>query len=114
MLVYLCSLMLVICLVCSCLNFSMLAAYLFVCVVNACCCFRTFSIFTRHELLECCCLIRARTLDVMLSILKESSFPSSKVSGMVYQKGAAVGFLLAAPCFGGSFQLLNAVMPLSL
>nr|CAB3490920.1 unnamed protein product [Digitaria exilis] len=70
----------------------------------------TFSIFTRHEPLECR-LIRARTLDVMLSILKESSFPSSKVSGMVYQNGAAVGFRFAAPCFGGAFQLLNAGMP---
>ncbi|XP_066325276.1 uncharacterized protein [Miscanthus floridulus] len=38
----------------------------------------TFSFFTRHEPLECC-LICARTLDVMLSILKESSFPSSKM-----------------------------------
>ncbi|KAF8641844.1 hypothetical protein HU200_067544 [Digitaria exilis] len=73
----------------------------------------TFSIFTRHEPLECR-LIRARTLDVMLSILKESSFPSSKVSGMVYQNGAAVGFLLATPCFGGAFQILNAAMPFCL
>ncbi|XP_066317855.1 uncharacterized protein [Miscanthus floridulus] len=38
----------------------------------------TFSFFTRHEPEECR-LIRARTLDVMLSILKESSFPSSKM-----------------------------------
>jgi len=60
----------------------------------------TFSIFTRYEPLECR-LIRARTLDIMLSILKESSFPSAKVSGMVYQNGAAVGFFLAAPCFVG-------------
>jgi len=73
----------------------------------------TFSFFTRHEPEECR-LIRARTLDVMLSILKESSFPSSKVSGMGDQNGAAVGFLLAAPCFGGAVQLLNAVMPFCL
>nr|TKW10699.1 hypothetical protein SEVIR_6G183700v2 [Setaria viridis] len=38
----------------------------------------TFGIFPRHELLECC-LIRIRTLDVMLTILKGSSFPSSKM-----------------------------------
>ena len=60
----------------------------------------TFGVFQRHELEECR-LIRSRTLDVMLSILKESSFPSAKVSGMVYQNGAAVGFFLAAPCFVG-------------
>ncbi|OEL24834.1 hypothetical protein BAE44_0014146 [Dichanthelium oligosanthes] len=56
----------------------------------------TFSMFPRHELDECR-LIRIRTLNVMLSILKGSSFPSSKVSGKGDQNGVAVEFLLAAP-----------------
>jgi hypothetical protein len=30
------------------------------------------------------------------------------------QNFAAVGFLLAAPCFGGAVHLLNAVMPFCL
>ncbi|OQU84349.1 hypothetical protein SORBI_3004G037500 [Sorghum bicolor] len=38
----------------------------------------TFGFFTRHRLEECR-LIRIRTLDVMLSILKGSSFPPSKM-----------------------------------
>ncbi|KAF8654584.1 hypothetical protein HU200_061782 [Digitaria exilis] len=38
----------------------------------------SFGTFTRYEPLECR-VMRARILDVMLSILKESSFPSSKM-----------------------------------
>jgi hypothetical protein len=64
----------------------------------------TFGFFTRHRLEECR-LIRIRTLDVMLSILKGSSFPPSKVSGMGDQNGAAVGFHLASSSFGGAVQL---------
>ena len=49
--------------------------------------------------------IRGRTLDVMISILQESSFPSSKVSGksdkfcscrISFKKKEPVEFLLAA------------------
>ena len=40
----------------------------------------TFSLCEPHGLEECR-LIRMKALDVMTSILQESSFPSSKVSG---------------------------------
>jgi len=56
----------------------------------------TFGGFQRHELEECR-LIRSRTLDVMLTIMKGFFFPSSKVSGKGDQNCIAVEFLLAAP-----------------
>jgi hypothetical protein len=73
----------------------------------------TFSFFARHELEECR-LIRVRTLDVMLRILKGSSFPSSKVSGIGDQNEATVVFLLVTLCYSGVVQLLNAVKPFCL
>jgi hypothetical protein len=45
--------------------------------------------------------------DFMLTILKEYSSPSSKVSGKGGQNGVVVEFILAAPYFGRSSLVMK-------
>jgi len=61
----------------------------------------TFGVFQRHELEECR-LIRSRTLDVMLTIMKGFFFLLPRLVERVIKIVLLFEFLLAAPCLSFS------------